>query len=104
MRPANCYHNRAKISKAKLRCVLRLFALDLTASDTARLTGLSRRVVNNLYLRLRRRLQAWSPVPVGLNGVVESDESYFGPRRVRGKRGRGASGKTSVLGLFKRGG
>ena len=45
MRPANCYHNRAKISKAKLRCVLRLFALDLTASDTARLTRLSRRVV-----------------------------------------------------------
>lgn len=28
--------------------------------------------------------------------------SYFGPRRVRGKRGRGASGKTIVFGIFKR--
>jgi transposase len=30
------------------------------------------------------------------------DESYFGARRVRGKRGRGASGKTIVFGLLKR--
>ena len=53
---------------------------------------------------LRRRLQTWCPVPAELNGAVELDESYFGPRRVRGKRGRGAGGKTIVFGLFKRGG
>lgn len=82
---------------------MRLFALDLTASDTARFTGLRVRSVNALYLRLRRRLQAWCPVPTELGGAVELDESYFGPRRVRGKRGRGASGKTIVFGLFKRG-
>ena len=29
-------------------------------------------------------------------GEVEIDESYFGPRRVRGRRGRGAGGKTPV--------
>lgn len=104
MQPANRYYNRAKISEAKFRYLLRLFALDLTASDTARLTGLSVRSVNDLYLRLRRRLQAWSPVPIELSGAVELDESYFGPRRVRGKRGRGAGGKTIVFGLFKRGG
>ena len=37
-------------------------------------------------------------------GDVELDESYFGARRVRGKRGRGAYGKTIVFGLLKRGG
>ena len=37
------------------------------------------------------------------NGV-EIDESYFGPRRQRGKRGRGARGKIVVLGLLKRNG
>ena len=37
-------------------------------------------------------------------GEVEIDESYFGARRVRGKRGRGAGGKTPVVGLLKRGG
>ena len=30
------------------------------------------------------------------------DESYFGARRIRGKRGRGAAGKTPVFGLLKR--
>ena len=42
-------------------------------------------------------------MPAELNGAVELDESYFGPRRVRGKRDRGAGGKTIVFGLFKRG-
>ena len=32
-------------------------------------------------------------------GEVEIDESYFGPRR-----GRGAGGKTPIIGLLKRGG
>lgn len=36
-------------------------------------------------------------------GEVEVDESYFGAKRVRGKRGRGAQGKTIVFGLLKRG-
>ena len=80
------------------------FALDLTASDAARLTGLRVRSVNEGCLRLRRRLQIWCPVPAELNGAVEPDESCFGPRRVRGKRGRGAGGKTSVFGLCKCGG
>ena len=37
-------------------------------------------------------------------GEFELDESYFGAKRVRGKRGRGAAGKTPVFGLLKRGG
>lgn len=37
-------------------------------------------------------------------GEFELDESYFGARRVRGKRGRGAAGKTPVFGLLKRDG
>ena len=93
-----------QISEVKFHYLLRLFALDLTASDAARLTGLSVRSVNEMYLRFRRRLQTWCSVPAELNGAVELDESYFGPRRVRGKRDRGAGGKTIVFGLFKRGG
>lgn len=36
-----------------------------------------------------------------LEGEVEVDESYFGAKRLRGKRGRGASEKTPVFGLLK---
>ncbi len=104
MQLANRYYECSKISEIKFRYLLRLFALDLTASDAARLTSLSTRAVNALYLRLRHRFLAWNPVPAELAGAVELDESYFGPRRVRGKRGWGASGKTIVFGLFKRGG
>jgi len=38
-----------------------------------------------------------------LRGKVEIDESYFGPKRIRGKRGCGAGGKTIVIGVLKRG-
>ncbi len=38
-----------------------------------------------------------------LDGEIEADESYFGGRR-KGKRGRGAGGKTPVFGLLKRNG
>ncbi|WP_223651833.1 hypothetical protein [Hymenobacter psoromatis] len=43
------------------------------------------------------------PVPAELDRAPELDESYFGPRRVRGKRVRGVSGKKIIFGLFKRG-
>ena len=102
---ANRYYRRSKISEARFRRLLRLFALDLTASDAARLSGLSVRSVNDIYLRLRERL-AYACEEAGrfTSGQVEVDESYFGPKRVRGKRGRGAGGKTIVFGIFKRGG
>jgi len=104
MQLANRYYKCSKLSEVKFRYLLRLFALDLTASDAARLTGLSVRAVSAVYRCLRRRLQTWCPVPAELDGAVELDERSFGPRRVRGKRGRGAGGKTIVFGLFKRGG
>ena len=101
----NCYCKHAKLSSFRFRQTLRLFALDLTASDAARLSGVSVRSINEIYLKLRERLarecERRRPFK---GGEVEIDESYFGPRRVRGKRGRGAGGKTIVFGIFKRDG
>lgn len=37
-----------------------------------------------------------------MSGEVDEDESYFGVRRVRGKRNRSNSGKIPVIGLLKR--
>ncbi len=39
-----------------------------------------------------------------LSGEIELDESYFGAKRVRGKKGRGAGGKIPVFGILKRNG
>ena len=99
----NKYQKFSKITEPKFRQLLRLFALDLTASDTAKLTGVSIRSVNNLYLKLRRRLADECGRQAPLYGIVELDESYFGAKRIRGKRGRGAGGKTIVFGILKRG-
>ena len=78
--------------------------MDFTASQTAELTGISRRSVNAIYTLLRLKVQQWVHKQAPFNGIVEVDESYFGPRRVPGKRGCGASGKTIVFEIFKRNG
>ena len=100
----NKYFNHSKISEAKFRQILRYFALDLTATECAALSGISVRSINSIYLKIRRRLAIVCQQASPLKGELEADESYFGPHRVRGKRGRGASGKTIVFGLLKRDG
>jgi transposase len=105
MKLLNRYYKRSKISERKFRQIVRYFAMDFTASDVAQLTGLTRKTVTTIFLRIRERIAAEceraSPYA---DCEVEVDESYFGARRVRGKRGRGASGKTIVFGIFKRNG
>jgi len=81
------------------------FCEDIPASKTARLTGINRNTVNRYYNAFREHILSWQYKEVmRLSGEIEVDESYFGARRVRGKRGRGAAGKTPVFGLLKRGG
>ena len=105
MQQLNRYYKRSRIAEWKFRLLLRYFALDLVAADAAELTGLTHKTVNTIYLKIRQRMaqdcECQSPFK---SGEVEVDESYFGARRVRGKRGRGASGKTIVFGLLKRDG
>jgi transposase len=103
MERPNPFYRRSRISAEKFRQLLRLFALDLTATDAAQLTGLTRKSVTTIFLKIRERIaeECERDWPLS-SGEVEVDESYFGARRVRGKRGRGASGKTIVFGLLKR--
>lgn len=98
----NRYQKYSKISERKFRQILRYFAQDFTASDTAELTGISVRSINPIFLKIRKRIVQECEKQSPFQGVIELDESYFGPRRIRGKRGRGAGGKTIVFGIFKR--
>ncbi len=105
MGQVNKYYRRTKISEAKFRHLVRCFSLDLTATNTAALTGLSLRSIHDIFFRIRTRLaEACQRESVASPEDVEVDESYFGPRRVRGKPGRGAGGKTIVFGIYERGG
>ena len=98
----NKYLKRAHISDKKFRLILRCFCEDYTAEQTAKRSAVSRVSINTLYTKFRLRIIALVGLNGGLDGEVEVDESYFGARRVRGKRGRGARGKTPVVGLLKR--
>lgn len=104
MASKNKYSLRSKISEAKIRQIVRLFTVDLNASQIAAVTGLNRNTINRYLTALRERIALFCEMESPINGVVEVDESYFGARRVKGLRGRGARGKTIVFGLFKRNG
>jgi len=52
-----------------------------------------------LLFKLRTRIAQLCDAPSSFFG---EDESSFGRRRVRGKKGRGAGGKTIVFGILER--
>ena len=88
---------------------MRAFAVDLTATQTALLLGLDRKTINRYYGLFRAAIHAHQSRQIAaLVGVIECDESYFGPERPRGvlgprKRGRGTK-KQPVFGISERGG
>jgi transposase len=62
------------------------------------------KVVTRIYQRLREALYYLTELEGGrLKGEIELDEAYFGGKR-KGKRGRGAAGKSLVFGLLERDG
>ena len=97
------------LSKYRQRKLIDCFCADLTASQAAVLLGLNRNTVNRYYGLFRAAIHAHQiALREQLQGVVEADESYFGPARIRGKpgprkRGRGTS-KQPVFGVIERGG
>ena len=98
------YVKGAHISERKFRELVRLFWVDLNASQITNLVGLSRNTVNRYLNAIRVRLAEFCDSRSPFRGEVEVDESFFGARRVKGKRGRGAYGKNVVFGIFKRNG
>ncbi|SHN90854.1 Mobile element protein [Bathymodiolus heckerae thiotrophic gill symbiont] len=105
MKVKNKYVNRSRIPEKKFREIIKYFSLDLNAVQIKELTGLSRQTINKYLTAIRLRVVELSILQSApLVGQIEVDESYFGARRVRGKRGRGALGETIVFGLLKRGG
>lgn len=100
----NKHYRRSHISEAKFRQLLKCFSLDLNAQEASQLTGISHRSCKIIYAKLRLHIAKFCINNPAQAGEFELDESYFGARRVRGKKGRGAAGKTPVFGLLKRDG
>ena len=100
----NKYIVRSRISQKKFREILKYFAEDIEATKIANLTGISRISINKILKNIRILMASECEKISKFSGEIEIDESYFGAKRVRGKRGRGAANKTPVFGMLKRDG
>ena len=96
----------SRLSAHKVKKIIQCFCNDITASKTAILLDINRNTINAYYNEIRLKIFsfAFKSKKEKFSGEFELDESYFGAKRVRGKRGRGAAGKTPVFGVLKRDG
>jgi transposase-like protein len=99
---SNRYVKNSKISEAKFREIVKYFSLDLDAGTIALVTKLNRNTVNRYVHLIRVRIAEWCEQASPFQGEIEVDESSFGAKRIKGKRGRGAGRKTPVFGILQR--
>ncbi len=104
MKARNRYVLRSRISEAKFRQIVRLFALDIEATKITILTGLNRNTVNRYLKGIRTRIAQYCEAAAPFFGEVEVDESFFGGKHPRGAKGLTKPRKTIVFGVFKRNG
>ncbi|ARN74612.1 IS1595 family transposase [Oceanicoccus sagamiensis] len=81
----NRYYKHSRISEAKFRQILRCFAMDLTATETAQLTAVSVRSINSIFLKIRGRVTA----------LCEEESPFVADDEARGVSVSGVSSKNS---------
>jgi len=100
---------KQRLSDYLVKKIIRCFVLDINATQTSLLLGMSRLTINRYYLKFRQAIALQREQDKALlTGQIEVDESYFGAARPRGaptqlKRGRGTL-KQPVFGIFERNG
>ena len=96
---------RCKLSKKVQRRLLEFFTAEVTARTAADLLNIQPNTAALFYHKIRLVIDYHLSLQADelFDGEVELDESYFGGVR-KGKRGRGAAGKTAVFGILKRNG
>jgi len=96
---------RVKISDRKFSLIIRCFSNDITSVSCAGIVKVNRKTADRYYHYFRGLIlknQEKERRRFLSEDETEVDEAYFGPTRVRGKRGRGASKKIAVVGLLQR--
>ncbi|MFW9281150.1 IS1595 family transposase [Glaesserella parasuis] len=94
-----------KLKKSIQKKLLEFFMLEVTARSAADLLVIQPNSAILFYRKIREVISYHLALEADevFDGQIELDESYFGGTR-KGKRGRGAVGKTAVFGLLKRDG
>ncbi|MDW1163399.1 IS1595 family transposase, partial [Mannheimia haemolytica] len=94
---------KSRLSQYKQNKLIEQFVAGVTARTAYELVNVNKNTAAYYFHRLRLLIYQHSPHLEMFEGEIEVDEGYFGGHR-KGKRGRGAAGKTAVFGLLKRDG
>ena len=91
-RTRNRYYRRSRLSERKFREIVRCFAMDMSASDTARLTMISIRSLNPIFLKMRQRMaqeterhSIFNLLPDNDHGTLPAAMSAKGSPRCNGR-------------------
>lgn len=76
----------------------------VSGKELQRQLGVTYKTAYRIGMQIRKLTANALNFDAMLSGHVELDEAYVGGRKSGGKRGRGAPGKTIVMGLIERGG
>jgi len=98
------YIKHCKLKRFEQLRLLEYFVAGTPARTAADLVNVHRNSAVRFFHKLREKIALEQQNrSEQFCGKIELDESYFGGIR-KGKRGRGAAGKTPVFGILKRGG
>jgi len=104
MKTKNRYRKLARLDNWIAREIIKCFALDLTATKTSKILWLNVKTIDDWYNYIRKVIYTVTEEEKQEKvwWIIELDESYFWPTRVRWKRWRWAWMKTIVFWLLKR--
>ncbi|HLA11252.1 MAG TPA: transposase [Pyrinomonadaceae bacterium] len=95
------YYRRSRIPESKFCELVRYFAQDLSATEVANLTGVTRKSVTTIFLKMRRRIaeQCERSSPLFTLGLRQKDE-FSCVRCVCGRCRTKASARSPVFGVL----
>ena len=103
MKTKNIYRKWVRLDNWKTKEIIKCFAMDLTATKTSELLWLNIKTIDDWYNYIRKVIFTVSEAEKQEKvwWIVELDESYFWPTRIKWKRWRWAWWKTIVFWLLK---
>jgi transposase len=100
----NKYLKGAHISEGKFRELLRLFCEDLTATQIANISGISRVTINNYLRMIRGKIAQFCEDKNPVNYLNDNDFASYSPTgNLTGHQKRAQQLNTTVFGIYKTG-
>jgi len=97
------YYRRSRIPESKFCELAEYFAQDISATEAAKLTGLTRKSVTSIFLKLRRRIAEECERSLAVSSELNHDETISCIRCFCGRCRKQLSRNTPLFGLLTQG-